>query len=565
MTKYRMRGGGEVVLTQANFLGAGGEGQVYAHGDEAFKVYLKPERMVPEAKIDELSAIADDSVIRPQRVLLDGRGRPVGYSMRRVPDAFPLCQLFTRAFQARHGLDGSTVLRLVQRMRASMEAVHAARVLVVDANEMNFLATATFEEVCFIDVDSYQTPRFPATALMESVRDWHAQGCWTTGSDWFSWGIVTFQLFVGIHPYKGRHPTVRGLPDRMRANLSVFNAAVSVPPLVPPLDVIPSAYRDWYRAVFEAGRRDPPPASAQASAPMRGLRPASSAGHVDLRVLHVVDGDVLEYVAIPGGAEAALVRGPAGCAVTLWDGTRPPRQVPVDGAGSLAWAPDGTPLYAWIDRQRLRMRALDGGAEVPLVVQAAALTTAEGRLYAHDGEHVVEVQLARLGGQLVAAPRVVANVAPLATQLYPGVALQSVLGAWYANVFPAPGRSDQVRLADLDGARVVDAWAGGRALLVLAERGGSVDRYVYAVGSAGAQLRWADRNVGHGALNVARLARGVVALIDEGGELSLFPERGAQVGRRIADPAVAGLRLVAAGDTVVGLRSGEILRVTTRS
>ncbi len=107
MTKYAIRGGGQVNLTQANFIAAGGEGQVFGHGDEAFKVYLKPERMIPEAKIAELAGIADESVVRPRRVLLDGKGNAVGYSMRRVADAHPLCQLFTRAFRDREGVDGS--------------------------------------------------------------------------------------------------------------------------------------------------------------------------------------------------------------------------------------------------------------------------------------------------------------------------------------------------------------------------------------------------------------------------------------------------------------------------
>ena len=105
MTKYAIRGGGQVVLTQANFIAAGGEGCVYGHGDEAFKVYLKPERMIPEAKIAELSGIADDRVIRPKNVLLDAKGTAVGYSMRRVADAHPLCQLFTKAFRDREGVD----------------------------------------------------------------------------------------------------------------------------------------------------------------------------------------------------------------------------------------------------------------------------------------------------------------------------------------------------------------------------------------------------------------------------------------------------------------------------
>jgi hypothetical protein len=564
MTKYAIRGGGQVNLTQANFIAAGGEGQVFGHGDEAFKVYLKPERMIPEAKIAELAGIADESVVRPRRVLLDGKGNAVGYSMRRVADAHPLCQLFTRAFRDREGVDGATVLRIVQGMQRSMGAVHAAGVLVVDANEMNFLVAPDFGEVFFIDVDSYQTPHFPATALMEGVRDWSAGGHWTVGSDWYSWGIVTFQLFVGIHPYKGKHPIVRGLPERMRGNLSVFNRAVSVPQMVPPFDVIPGAYRAWYKAMFEDGFRGVPPADAQISTALGTARPVASATAVTLTLLRVAHtGDILEYVAW-GGEEAAIISRSTGRVVWVLDGGRN-REVPVEAGGHLAHTAAGVPLYAWLDRGDVHVRDLrQGGAEVALTLRGRALAITDGRVYVHSGESVVEIEFFEAGGKLLGAPRVVANVAPLATQLYPGVAMQSVLGAWYANLFPASGRSDQVRLADLDGARVVGARCEGPALIVAAERAGTVDRYVYEVGGSAAKLRWVDRNVGHGDLNFVALPKGVVAMIDEAGDLALFPARGTQQGKRISDPAVSDLRLAARGDEVVAWRGGNVFRLSTR-
>jgi len=177
---------------------------------------------------------------------------------------------------------------------------------------------------------------------------------------------------------------------------------------------------------------------------------------------------------------------------------------------------------------------------------------------------VVEIEFFEAGGKLLGAPRVVAKVAPLATQLYPGVAMQSVLGAWYANLVPAAGRSDQVRLKDLDGSRVLDARCEGPALIVAAERGGTVDRYVYEVGASTAILRWVDRNVGHGSLNFVALPKGVVAMIDEAGDLALFPTRGTQQGKRITDPAVADMRLAARGDEVVCWHGGQVFRLSTR-
>src|SRR5687767_8681336 len=94
-----IQGQGSVRLSQADFVAQGGEGSVYARGDRAFKVYSDPAAMIPPAKIRELSVLTDDRIVRPREVLLDAKNHPVGYTMRRVPDAVPLCRLFTRAFR----------------------------------------------------------------------------------------------------------------------------------------------------------------------------------------------------------------------------------------------------------------------------------------------------------------------------------------------------------------------------------------------------------------------------------------------------------------------------------
>ncbi len=250
--------GQKVRLTPSEFKAQGGEGAVYVKGQTAYKVYADPAKMIPSAKIGELSALTLPDIIRPQDVLLDNRRAPVGYTMRSVPDAVVLCQTFPRAFRERMGVTPDAMLHLVRALQEGVAHVHAQGILIVDLNEMNFLIDPQFRHVFFIDVDSYQTPHFPATALMESVRDRHATA-WNAGTDWFSFAVVSFQMFVGIHPYKGKHPALKTLEERMQANVSALHPAVSIPAACLPFDVIPRVYRDWYRAVLDQGQRLPPP------------------------------------------------------------------------------------------------------------------------------------------------------------------------------------------------------------------------------------------------------------------------------------------------------------------
>ena len=259
--KVTVQGQGDVNLDQKDFIAAGGEGQVYCRGQTAFKIYLDPARMLPLGKIQELSRIQDPDVIKPERIILDPKQHnPIGYTMRYVADTLPLCQIFTRTFRERNGIDHSKMLALVQHIQHMVDHIHDAGVLLVDLNELNFLVDSQFKSVYSIDVDSFQTAGYPATAIMPSVRDWSVQGNhFTEGSDWFSFACVAYQMFTGIHPYRGKHPTVSTLEDRMRQNISVFDPTVHVPKVVYTPDIIPSGYREWFKAVLQNGLRVHPP------------------------------------------------------------------------------------------------------------------------------------------------------------------------------------------------------------------------------------------------------------------------------------------------------------------
>src|SRR5689334_16307681 len=268
-SRYFVRSRGEIRLGKTEFKAQGGEGAVYIKGANAYKIYSDPSRCITQPKIDELSALVQPNIIRPLELIVDSRNRPVGYSMRAVGKAHSLCQLFPKAFRQRNNLTPELTLRLVRQLQTGVSHIHSRGILLVDLNEMNFLVSADFKELFFIDVDSYQTASFAATVLMESVRDRHAK-VFSSDTDWFSFAVVSFQMLVGIHPFKGTYAAFQHLADnatkldaRMRANISVLHQGVSVPAACLPFSVIPPNYLDWYRAVFEQGRRLPPPQAAQ--------------------------------------------------------------------------------------------------------------------------------------------------------------------------------------------------------------------------------------------------------------------------------------------------------------
>ena len=204
----------------------------------------------------------------------------------------------------------------------------------------------------------------------------------------------------------------------MRANISAFDPAVKLPPSCDPIADIPPRLRDWYEAVFELGERVPPPLDISVPEPLADAPPP---------------GEIL---------------------VTLGRGRR--IQVRRD--------PD------------LHLFDTDAGTPVALATRADAAVVYANRLYLRARDNLLEVRLHDGGTRVFATTRVAGRVHARATQLFPGVAVQSLLGATFVSLFVAPGRCPQARIPELDGYRVVDARLDRETLLVLAERGGVYDR-----------------------------------------------------------------------------------------
>jgi serine/threonine protein kinase len=253
-----------VTLTDDNYKASGGFGSVFCLNDIAYKIYHDPKNMIPEAKIQELSELKHDNILSPIEPLYKVNSRtPIGFTMKYVEGVEYLCQIFTKTFRNDKHLSPTDVADLVLDMQKTLQYIHEKGFLVVDYNEMNFLLSKGLKNVFYIDVDAWQTKSFPADSIMASILDRQVKNKqFTEVSDWFSWAVVTFQMYVGIHPFKGRHPDF--LPKewmkRMDQNVSVFDSrAKPLPDTCQDLSVIPKKHLDWYKEVFVNGERSIPP------------------------------------------------------------------------------------------------------------------------------------------------------------------------------------------------------------------------------------------------------------------------------------------------------------------
>ena len=253
--------GKKIVLTTKDFVAKGGEKSVFRKGKIAYAIYDDLHKMIPPAKIGELSELDNPSIVRPMDIIYNTEKHEVGFTMAFLDDdVIPLPKLFTNTFRDKNGVNNDMTTELVENLKKVIHFVHQHKCLVVDGNEMNYLVSNDFITPHMIDVNSFKTKSYPATAYHPATRDW-TNDKFTTLSDWFGFAVISFQLFVGIHPFKGNHPDYRRNDFRKRIMdcISVFDANVSLPPAARDFNLIPSSYKDWYFDLFVNGMRKDPP------------------------------------------------------------------------------------------------------------------------------------------------------------------------------------------------------------------------------------------------------------------------------------------------------------------
>ena len=461
----------QISLTKNDFLASGGEGEVYIKSGTAYKIYHEPSKIIPAGKVNELSAIKNPNVIRPQSYVLDSKNKPIGYTMRYVPDTLALCQLFTKAFRNRNNIDHDMMQGLIRNLHQIVVDVHKANILIVDLNEMNFLVSPDFKDVFAIDTDSYQTKSYKATAIMDSIRDRHCKNNeFNQGTDWFAYGIISFQMFTGIHPYKGNHPTVKSINDRMLQNISVFNKDVGVPKACYSFDVIPEAYKLWYKAIFDEGKRLPPPADFDKVELVVTVNVVTGSDNVLIEELDEYEGTILD-VHYHSGVRVLTDKN--------FYKTKN-RKLRVGPKTKPFHTPLGVSMLAKLDGGALKIFNVDTDKEVNCSISGQDLMESNGNLYVKSMDNILRVQTIEAGSNIIVSTQVAATVLEKSSKFFDGVLFQNILGAFYVSIFPNDKAHHQVQMKELDHHRIVEAKCRANVLMVItANKNGIYDRWVF--------------------------------------------------------------------------------------
>jgi hypothetical protein len=153
------------------------------------------------------------------------------------------------------------------------------------------------------------------------------------------------------------------------------------------------------------------------------------------------------------------------------------------------------------------------------------------------------------------------------TRMFEGLAIQNLLGAYYAYVFPSAGVCYQVRLLELNGYQIIDAALYRNVLMVIGTQGGRYDKLIF---------RFADDfssydsrvvpNVSSTDMDFKVLDSGVVLHMTDEDELEVFSRHKDSLEiKSIQDPFLQGdVRLFHTGAQALMARGNKLFKIRMR-
>lgn len=514
-----------ITLTSKDYKFAGGEAAIYYKGGVAYRIYHEPSKMIPIDKIKELIAVTAKNVIKPLEIIYDASSKDaIGFTMPYLDDVEPLVRFFTATFKTSHSISPAITNELVKNLQSTVSDVHRDRCLIVDLNEMNVLVDMKDKTTSsIIDVGSWQTPSFPATAIMESIRDPQIKNNkFTELSDWYSFGILAVQLYIGIHPYKGSHPNYKPAQWRKRMDdgVSIFDPKASIPSVCLPLSVIPKRHLDWLQAVFGKDERSVPPipdSTAPVAVPPQVVTIQSNAGFT-VHEWYNHSSDVICFYSFTGNDYVVSKKG------VYHLNEAKPFYTEAYGNSRILLCPSEDPTNpVVVSLLGTNLRFTDRYQNVIENRTAQGAFVRNNVTYSTLAGNLFEHKFVKLNNKLVARTRAVQNISELSSKVYDGVVVQDLLGTIWLTIPFKSGACITKQVNELKGYRVIEAKAEANVCIIVAERGGQYDRFVLMFNDDFSRYNIRlHADVNYNGINFTVTSAGVVVLMTDDDEIQIF-------------------------------------------
>ena len=449
MIVYKQGSTTKINLTTQMYIACGGQAQVFGNSSTIYKIYHNKSEAIPLSKIQELECLNKPNILKPVDPLMNKKGDILGFTMKRLKNTLPLCKLFTNEIWRRLSITTDTIIDLVNNIREVTEFIHKNNCLIIDGNEFNYLTDeGNLSVPYFIDVDSYQTPSFPASFIMPSIKDYHSKK-FSELTDWFSFGIIACQLFIGVHPFRGGHPDYKktDLEGRMKGSVSIFNSKVKVPPPTRDFDLIPKLYKEWFINLFENNERIAPPIDAGAVT----IKPISikiiiSNTDFDIKLIKEF-GESITYYNTIFGIETVKTTDHVHIGAT---------KLAVGNGVEIIYTPvTAEPLLAKIEGNQLHIKGIKKTVSVPKI-ECSDMMIINNVLFIRNKDKLMEVQFYENNENIKLMIGNVWNIMPNSSTMFRGVIYQNILGKAYLTI-PKKNNCQHYHIPELNDYKIINA------------------------------------------------------------------------------------------------------------
>jgi len=513
--KVHIPGAGQISLSQKDFIASGGEGEIYGLGDTIYKIYHDPKKMIPQGKFDDLSVLDERYIVNPQKILCDNKGVPVGFTMEWFKNNYPICKTFATGFRNKTGFTPEDAVKLVENMQKLIDFIHSKECLVVDFNDINFLIDDNnLTQPIFIDVDSYKTKNYPPTAITPYAQD-HESKTFSPLSDWFSFAIIAFQIFIGMHPFKGSCDgfTKGAVVERMKAKKSVFNKSVKLPSQARDFSHIPNDLRSWMEDAFEKGKRTLPPLAGgrlQVATPM--YTHIHDADCFDIELFKTYSDSIRYHFSY---MNENIVR----AGDTLYIGNRQYNLSHPDSEISMS-----SDTLVPVEITKNYFRSLDEKKINKIQFKIEQISITNNIPFFKSGENLSTAPIRKFASHIMAIDKSW-SVMPLSTKLFSGMAYQNVLGVsylWIPELSKDRISGEFIKVQELDGYSIISAKCIHNVAMVIGYKGQEYTRFVIRYHQGKYDIKIVHNIGSQSELNFTVLDKGIVVLINENSEVEIF-------------------------------------------
>ncbi len=260
-------------------LGKGGEGSVYevVNDDKlVLKLYSEVLSLPKVRKLKMMAASAsgqlDGYTAWVKDVVIDQKGNPCGFTMKKLVDFYPLHTLFGPMDRKKIFPDKgyNFLVHVARNLATAFHTCHANGHIIGDVNEGNILVNSQ-GMIMLIDCDSFQIkdgnsyffcevgiPRYTSPELLSKAT--FNQVVRTKNTDNFSLAVILFQLlFLGRHPFAGINTSNIDIDEELaiKNHWFAYSDRTKDRKLLPPKDSYQLSYirqslRDMFHYSFES-------------------------------------------------------------------------------------------------------------------------------------------------------------------------------------------------------------------------------------------------------------------------------------------------------------------------